>query len=145
MTRAWEKLFLYGSLLVGQHSELRQLVEESSVSLGPARLRALLYSAGEYPAAVATRDGEDWVLGELRAIDPACRQTLLSKLDQYEGVRSYHGDKAYFRRSRVRVIEDGGDETHEAWAYLYAKSTADLVRIPDGDWLGWVANPRVRL
>jgi gamma-glutamylcyclotransferase (GGCT)/AIG2-like uncharacterized protein YtfP len=137
MARAWEKLFIYGSLLGGQHDGMRELLKDCSLSLGDARMQARLYSLGDYPAAVLSSDSSNGVVGELRSIDPLSRRALFRALDDYEGFRGENGPRGEFRRERV-LVRDAADVVHRPWAYVYEADPSTLVMVPDGDWLAWL-------
>jgi gamma-glutamylcyclotransferase (GGCT)/AIG2-like uncharacterized protein YtfP len=92
---------------------------------GLATIRAELYRPqGEnYPAAIATRDPNRFVFGELYTLRDS--DALLERLDIVEGC-----DDGLYVRSRVDAFQEGKART--AWVYLYAKSIANAEPIPDG-------------
>ena len=116
MTEPLELLFVYGSLMRGQHNhgQLR-----GARCLGPARTepRYRLVNLGQYPALRA--EGSSTVPGELYEVE--C--SLLSVLDRFEG----HPD--WYRRSRV-LLDDGT----EPWSYVlpdrFAPAAPDILAWP---------------
>lgn len=74
-------IFVYGTLKKGgsNHGWL-----QGQHLLGPARTRPgfTLYSLGEYPGLVPSRQDTEGVTGELWAVTPEC----LARLDAFEGV-----------------------------------------------------------
>lgn len=113
-----EAFFFYGTL--SDDSRLREVIgAQPARHLGPARVRGVLYDAGEYPALLPIDDGE--VPGVLVEIGHDSVAVLVS----YEGL-----DEGLY--SRRRIIATAGDGTrHLAWAYVYERPVAGLRRIDD--------------
>ncbi len=113
MTEPSELLFVYGSLMRGQHNHAQL---RGALWVGPA-LTAPSYSLvslGPYPA--LRSEGSASVPGELYALDA----TLLPGLDCFEG----HPD--WYLRRRIEL-----DDGQEPWAYvLPARFAADAPAIP---------------
>ncbi len=141
MARAWENLFLYGTLLEGQADELRCLVEDATEPLGPARLAGRVYGVGDYPAAVAEAASTSFVSGVLRAVDPAARRFLFNVLDDYEGIGGVGEHAGEFARRALAVLDED-DCLRRAWVYVYRRDPSGLFLIEDGDWLAHLRRSR---
>lgn len=123
-------LFVYGTLRSDADAPggVSEMLREEARRVGPAEIRARLYGAGWYPAAVPAEDGR--VRGEVYRLEEPAR--ALPALDRYEGCAPE--GEGLFRRERVPVeLEDG--EVLEAWVYFYDRDTSDLEEIESGDFL----------
>jgi gamma-glutamylcyclotransferase (GGCT)/AIG2-like uncharacterized protein YtfP len=119
------RLFVYGSLRVGEAGEMAALLHRHARHLGEGTIRACLYAVSWYSIAAASDDPDAVVHGDAFELDPAAAGEVLARLDAYEG--------SEFRRTAVEVRM--GDETSvAAQAYLCAASVAGLRRIEHGDW-----------
>ena len=127
------KLFVYGTLrsAAPMHGLLAGEVE----SLGIARVRARLLDLGAFPGLVTT-DADEWVRGELYAIDAAVAESVLERLDRYEGDS--------FEREEDTVVDAEGNEVR-ALLYRYRGDPAEGVPVTCGDWLEYSAGRSVPL
>lgn len=117
-----DHLFVYGTLRRG--ARMHALLEGAARPVGPARYRGRIHQLGGYPGAVASEDPADVVHGELYAFPLEDSDSLLARLDHYEG--------SEFERTRAPVQRrDGGSV--ESWLYLYRGSLAGRPRIASGD------------
>jgi gamma-glutamylcyclotransferase (GGCT)/AIG2-like uncharacterized protein YtfP len=119
------RLFVYGSLRVGESGEMAGLLHRHARHLGEGTIRAALYAVSWYSVAAPCGDADAVVHGDLFELDPAAAGEVLAALDAYEGDG--------FRLTEVEVRM--ADETSvAAVAYLSAASVAGLRRIEHGDW-----------
>ena len=107
-------LFVYGTLLKGQHEDWQQRVGAHLVGRG--RINGKLYNLGEFPGALANSDPRCQVEGEVYCLDDINHATRI--LDEYEEYHPSHPEKSLFIRREVPVVmEDGTGK--RAWVYLY--------------------------
>lgn len=120
------RLFVYGSLRVGQDNPMAIRLHRQARYAGTGTVRGCLYEVDWYPGLVLDAASDERVVGDVVELAPAGAGRLLAQLDEYEG-------KA-FRRQAVEVTL--ADETRvSAFAYTYAASVAGLPRVARGDWL----------
>lgn len=110
---------------------MRRPLETFARLAGRGEIRARLYDAGGFPAAVP--DAEGRVSGELFEMQRP--RPLLGLLDRYEGRRP--GGGGLFRREVLAVqLVDGG--SRRAWAYLFDGDPGGLTEIASGDYLEYL-------
>ncbi len=142
-----EYLFVYGTLRKGAGHPMNRALEAHATHAGTGRFAGKLYDLGSYPAAVPCQEGGR-VAGELYRLHRP--EQILPLLDRYEGCTDMDGSGADYRRE-ARTVEimrmapflDGkqpggkhlGNDTVQAWIYLYNRPTAGLKVIPGGDYL----------
>jgi len=111
-------LFVYGSLRQGflLHHHLRRLRAER---LGAGRVRAELFSVGQFSGARPSRMLGKTVSGELYRL-PAARSAL-RVLDEVEGFSLRAPQQCVFQRGTAEVALPGG-EGRTAWIYWLSRS-----------------------
>ena len=115
-------LFVYGTLRRGAAHPMHRWLE-SAEYLGTGRFRGRLYDVGSYPAAVASDDPADAVLGEVyRLREPAA---ILAELDRYEGCTPTDPAPHEYRRAAADIRLEAGP-TVSAQIYLYQWRIGDL-------------------
>lgn len=130
-----DKIFVYGSLMAPAPSQIGQTLRGMADFVGEALVGGVIYDLGRYPGLVLSKKPGDRVRGHLyRMRDPAA---LLPILDEYEGSASGDPEKNEYRRVLIQVDRQG--EAVFAWAYLYNFATDSLARIPNGDYLAFMA------
>lgn len=107
-------LFVYGTLRPGSRHPMARFLAEHARHLGPAQMPGRLYDLGCYPGMIAAQDAGDRVIGDLFAIQGDA-DTVLSKLDEYEGATS---EPRLFQRVRGVAELDAGNAV-AAWFYEY--------------------------
>jgi gamma-glutamylcyclotransferase (GGCT)/AIG2-like uncharacterized protein YtfP len=127
-------LFVYGTLRRDAAHPMAEVLHAASTHLGEARFQGRLYRVSWYPAAVASPDPEETIIGDLFALHAGREAELLETLDEYEGTKSESGRPPYYRRERHAVTLSDG-RTPEAWVYLFNRSTDKLERIASGDFV----------
>ncbi|MDX1563251.1 MAG: gamma-glutamylcyclotransferase family protein [Gammaproteobacteria bacterium] len=131
-----EHLFVYGTLRRGSRHRMQRLLEQNAEFVDRATFAGKLYLVARYPGAVASKDADDRVVGDVFALGRGRRDpsALLRQLDRYEGFTP--GDtQALFIRERGAVTLSSGAEL-DAWIYLYNGPTAGMRRIVSGDFFG---------
>lgn len=119
-------IFVYGTLRRGERADLSR----SLPFLSEGSIQGSLYRGSSYPMAFHSTDPEDRIIGEVFSIHSSLEETILRRLDQYEGAV---GDDPLYRREIVAVATP--TDTVYAWVYFYADSSTDgLTLIPSGDW-----------
>jgi gamma-glutamylcyclotransferase (GGCT)/AIG2-like uncharacterized protein YtfP len=131
-----EHLFVYGTLLDARSNEFGRLLDSRGRALGPARLRARLYDAGSYPAAIPSENPDDIVHGFLYELpdDPL----FLKTIDAYEGWDPKNPQQSEYKREEVAVEVNG--KRKRAWAYLYNRNIGRLKHIPSGNYRDYLAS-----
>ena len=76
------------------------------------------------------------VLGEVYGLNSQHAARMWRVLDNYEGCGPDCAEPHEYRRQRVHVFLDDGDEL-DAWAYILTSLSPAAVRVPGGDYLAW--------
>lgn len=131
-------IFTYGTLMSSASSDLgaaeRALLNAFGACVGQTSIRGTMFDAGACPGVVLAGGPRDLVLGELWRI-PVDVPDILEALDRYEGCAPQSPKPFPYGRHRIR-LRCAGVGRVTAWIYLWERSTAGLVRIPDGRWRG---------
>ncbi len=122
------KLFVYGTLRA--RSPMHGLMAGQVHPLGPARVHARLLDLGAFPGLVGASAADDWVQGELYAIEAAATEEVLDRLDRYEGDS--------FERIEDTVVDAAGAEVR-ASLYRYLGDLGGGRLVVSGDWLAHIA------
>lgn len=127
-TPARHKLFVYGTLRRRCGHPMAKFLAEKGTFISEAKTRGRLFDLGRYPAAVPTTGADEWIFGDLFALDDA----VLSALDDYEGVES--PQPSYFGRAIATItLPDGAAES--AWVYwFHGPLPAEATRIASGNY-----------
>ena len=116
-----ETIFTYGTLKRGERNHKYWL--EDAQPIGEGTLEGYdMYLKFNYPAII---EGSGTVQGELFKV---------GSLDAIDSLEGYHEDSneeycMYLRRKKEIQV---GDQTIEAWVYIYNRSIEDLPEIPGG-------------
>lgn len=124
------RLFVYGTLRRGFNHPVARLLARHARYLGEGRVKGRLYRIGGYPALVGARRDNEWVKGELYALDR--NRWLLRRLDRYEGISAERPATAEYQRVMATVYRNDGS-TIEAWAYRFRLPVHRLKRLSSGD------------
>lgn len=127
-------VFVYGTLRAAGGHPMARLLAARADDLGPATLGAVLLDVGPYPAAVASDDPADVVVGELFALHPAGAAETLRELDAYEGCPDGTYEPALYVRAR-RYVRTPDGRVHDAWVWFWNRDRSGLPRIESGDWI----------
>lgn len=123
---ATPRLFVYGSLRLGQTNPMAELLHRNSRHLGRGTVCGRLHVISWYGGMVPGEAPDECVTGDAFELNRDAAERVLAELDAYEG-------DAFERRTVEVTLED---ETRVgAFAYLYAASVAGLPRVAHGDWL----------
>jgi gamma-glutamylcyclotransferase (GGCT)/AIG2-like uncharacterized protein YtfP len=128
-----EYLFVYGTLRQEAKNEKAYLLTKHARFMGNARFQGKLFDLGDYPGAIPSDDPQAVVYGEVYALEPSMRNTVLTILDEYEGCGPNAEVPSEFRRERTIVTLDDGKKV-VAWVYLY-NLTEVGAPIPSGDYV----------
>ena len=124
-SNAARHVFVYGTLRRGGINDITRLLPTPRF-VGTARVRGVLYHLGAYPG--LTLGGDQWVLGEVYAIEPALEPIL----DDIEDLGSHPTDE-YIKRD-VLVEMDGGSVACLIYE-INPKYALPALRVHGGDWL----------
>jgi gamma-glutamylcyclotransferase (GGCT)/AIG2-like uncharacterized protein YtfP len=122
-------LFVYGTLRAAFDGPMARWLRQSARLVGPATIDGALYRIADYPGLVAGPSGR--VQGDLFALTDAA--AILAVLDDYEECAAHHPQPHEYRR--VAMTVQAADGPVEAWVYLYARDTAGLALVANGDFL----------
>jgi len=125
LSNAARHVFVYGTLRRGGINDITRLLPTPRF-VGTARVRGVLYHLGAYPG--LTLGGDQWVLGEVYAIEPALEPIL----DDIEDLGSHPTDE-YIKRD-VLVEMDGGSVACLIYE-INPKYALPALRVNGGDWL----------
>jgi gamma-glutamylcyclotransferase (GGCT)/AIG2-like uncharacterized protein YtfP len=120
-------LFVYGTLL-DEDNPFAEFLQANSKFYATGKFTGELYNLGNYPGAVITAAGDDFVYGKVFKLDT--NGTVLNELDEYEGYGDAFAQPNEFVRS-VALI-DTGDELINCWVYLYNHPVKPASRITSG-------------
>lgn len=127
--RTSNRLFVYGTLRRDSRNSRFGLFGRQARFLGRARMRGRLVDLGEYPGLIPSGNTDDWVRGEVYALnDPG--DTLL-RLDEYEGCAA---ESSTFRRELGHAVLDSGRKL-SVWVYVYTGAVPRKGLIASGDYL----------
>ena len=105
---------------------------------GNAKVKGLLFDAGDYPAAVPTQE-DSFIVGELYSIKNEKEFSwAIAQLDDYEGVVVEKHEQLLYRRELVDVFIN--DAIVPAWIYWYIGDVKDKPVIKSGDILEYIKN-----
>lgn len=125
-------LFVYGTLRRDPSHELFHLLARNAEFLGEAVVQGKLYDLGDYPGMLYPARGH--VVGELYRIAPGSWQSVVERLDEYEGCRLVDPEPHEYRRVIVDARSTSGHPVR-AWAYVLARPVNNLPEIESGDYL----------
>jgi gamma-glutamylcyclotransferase (GGCT)/AIG2-like uncharacterized protein YtfP len=128
VTSALRRLFVYGTLRVGEAGAASRLLARCAVAAGAARVRGRLYDIGRYPGLVLGGRDDDWVPGDLYDLVGDAAVTLAA-LDDYEGCGAADPEPRAFARVWAQAVTGDG-ETVAVWLYEYRGDTRSRRRIP---------------
>lgn len=121
-------LFVYGTLKSDAINVHAKQFHSQAQLIGAGIWRGSLYLVTNYPAAVASSNPQDRVMGELWKLnDP---EPVLQILDEYEECAATSPLPHEYERL-IQPIEING-QVIEAWIYIYLPSTVELVKIDSG-------------
>jgi gamma-glutamylcyclotransferase (GGCT)/AIG2-like uncharacterized protein YtfP len=118
-------VFVYGTLRRGGINDINRL-HPAPLFVGATQVRGRLYHLGSYPGMML--GGDEWVQGEVYAIDPALEPIL----DEIEDLGSHPTDE-YVKR-QIQVDMEG--RTLQCLVYeINPRYAIPRLRVPGGDWL----------
>jgi gamma-glutamylcyclotransferase (GGCT)/AIG2-like uncharacterized protein YtfP len=124
-------VFVYGTLRRGGINDINRL-RPAPQFVGAARVKGRLYHLGAYPG--MTLGGNEWVQGEVYAIDPVLEPVL----DEIEDLGAHPTDE-YVKR--WIVVEVAG-QTVDCLVYeINPRYALPALRVMGGDWMQVVATP----
>jgi gamma-glutamylcyclotransferase (GGCT)/AIG2-like uncharacterized protein YtfP len=118
------RLFVYGTLRRDCRHGRPGLLGSKAEFVALARMRGRLADLGRYPGLVSACGSDDWVRGEVYALQDPVR--TLARLDAYEG--------SAFRRICAEAVQDCGRKIR-TWVYVYEGAVPRGRMIPSGDYL----------
>lgn len=122
-------VFVYGTLRRGGINDINRLHPPPRF-VGAAQVRGALYRLGAYPG--MTLGGNEWVQGEVYAIDPA----LEPALDEIEDLGAHPTDEYVKRQISVNV----GGQCLECLVYeINPRYAIPALRVKEGDWMKAIA------
>jgi gamma-glutamylcyclotransferase (GGCT)/AIG2-like uncharacterized protein YtfP len=83
------------------------------------------------------RPGPGRVHGELYRLDRREHLSALARLDEFEAFDPLRPDASLYVRVRVDLLEPAHCS---AWLYVYNRQPDPRLRIPGGDWRGYVGS-----
>ena len=124
------KLFVYGTLL-DEDNKYGIYLRDNSKFFSSGKLAGILYDIGEYPGAVLSPAGNDFIYGIILEIDDP--SIVLALIDLYEGF----GDDQPQPNEFIRVLTEAEtDRGHvDCWIYLYNLPIYGLMPIENGRYI----------
>jgi len=124
-------LFVYGLLRQKAQHEMGQFLSEKAQFVGEARFQGKLYLVDYYPGIVPSENPSDQVYGDLLQLKDL---SILEELDHFEGVGDAYEKPNEYRRE-VYSVSLEGNQTQQAWVYVYNWPVNSGKEIPSGDFL----------
>ena len=124
-------LFVYGTLRPYFENSYAHYLRQHSHYVGEATFPGQLFDMGNYPGAIYQSGSSEIVLGTIYDIGQY-KQSLLSHLDDYEGVSEKFKQPTEYTRSVIPVTFN--KTIIFCWTYIYNLPTADKVIISSGDY-----------
>lgn len=125
-----DHLFVYGTLLPGCAPPVIAAVVDALRVAGSAIVPGRLYHFGAYPGCTLNNDCDTWIHGTLLALGPD-QESILQKLDWYEGYAAHDGNGSLFLRTTCDVNTPDGRQIR-AWVYVYNRDVSRARLIPTG-------------
>jgi gamma-glutamylcyclotransferase (GGCT)/AIG2-like uncharacterized protein YtfP len=123
-------LFVYGTLLNTQN-QYGAYLQQHCTFLQNGKFKGKLYDMGEYPGAIFSDEGDQYVHGSVYQMDNP--KNLLSFIDDYEGFGAGQDQPNLFIRD-LKDIETTAS-TIACWVYVYNLPVKHLVQIKSGKYL----------
>jgi len=124
------KLFVYGTLL-DEDNKYGIYLRDNSTFFSSGKLEGILYDIGEYPGAVLSSGGNDFIHGIILEIDDP--STVLALIDMYEGFGEDQPQPNEFIRVLTEAETDRGRV--DCWIYLYNLPFHGLTPIETGKYI----------
>lgn len=130
------QLFVYGSLRSGFKNPAYEYISRYFILVGLAKVKAVLYDMGTYPAAVPTYENK-FVVGELYRIKQENEFSwAMGQLDDYEGVTVDFDEVQLYRKELTEVFIN--NQVTHAWVYWFNGDTTGKPIIDSGDMLEYL-------
>jgi len=137
MNTSTYQLFVYGSLRSGFRNPAYSYLTQYFHLVGEAVVRGKFYDNGSYPVAVPGTGDENFINGELYAINNAEEFSwAIDQLDDYEGLNVMPGEIPLYRRETTQAFMDGKPSL--VWIYWYNGSVESFEQIVTGDILKYL-------
>jgi gamma-glutamylcyclotransferase (GGCT)/AIG2-like uncharacterized protein YtfP len=132
-------LFAYGTLRRALGHPMHNVLARRASLIDLGRLCGRLYDLGPYPGAIPipSLDHTSTILGEVYALPPAHRESLLEQLDLYEGYSPFAPTSEYVREAHPVTLA-GKQQTLPAWVYRYCGDVSNSAVIPEGDYVAYL-------
>ena len=135
LARNKERIFVYGTLRKDSKNRMYRILSRDADFVGERTFIGKLYNIGEYPGAVHSSDPDEVVKGEVYALRNP--NSILRVLDEYEGCGPGDPSSTEFRREKVNISLENGENIN-AWIYIYNRSIDGLKVIPSGDYTQFI-------
>ena len=124
-------LFVYGTLRPSFENPFARHLRQHSHYVGESAFPGLLFDLGNYPGAIYQPDSQQKVIGSIYHIEQH-KQSLLTYLDEYEGIGNGFPQPAEYIRALVPVSVNQISIT--SWVYLYNLPLVTMRVISSGDY-----------
>ncbi|GAB3501535.1 gamma-glutamylcyclotransferase [Spirosoma knui] len=129
-----EYLLVYGTLRPAFVNPFADYLRQNSQYVGEGIFRGSLYNLGDYPGAVYQPDSPTVVYGSIYDIRQHY-QSILARLDEYEGVGNAFEQPNEYIRTVIPVQSRDRDQVLNCWVYLYNLPADHCPRITSGDYV----------
>lgn len=129
-------LFVYGTLRKNPINGTHPNLARCSTHVGNGQIHGELYDLGTYPGVFLREGCLDRVLGEVYALDSHSALRTWQILDHYEKCAPDDPEPHEYRREKVHVFLDDGNEI-DSWVYILTSVPPVAVRVLGGDYLAW--------
>ena len=125
-------LFVYGTLAEDPPREIADVVQRLEL-IGDGFIFGRLYDLGEYPGAILGSRREK-IFGKLLRFPESDAETLLCRLDAYEGYDPKHPASSLFVRRRTTINQPDGSPV-AGWVYEYRGNVKSRPLIKSGHYV----------
>lgn len=124
------RVLVYGTLRVDQGAYYAFDLKAQTKHIGTVRIPGTIYDLGAFPGVRLDGDDSGVVCDVLEVADEAAVESIIERLDRYEGCRPDNPGNSLYTREVVEVTDIG-----PCFIYEINRDTAKYRRIESGDWL----------
>ena len=118
LARNKECIFVYRTLRKDSKNRMYHILARNADFVGEGTFIVKLYNIGDYPGAVPSSDPDEVVKGEVYALRNP--NSVLRVLDEYEGCGPGDPSPTEFRREKVNISLENGENIKPGFTFIIA-------------------------